>query len=133
MSGYYHYMSPEAVRGLPTGEAADVFTLCVMLCELVGGEHPLGVDATPRRFEPSLDVLERIRDMRYRIPYACGPFLDVIRRNLDRDPAHRMSLAELKEALLDAATRAGLDTGEHVIARLVAPGSDDADTVDLER
>jgi serine/threonine protein kinase len=126
-------MPPETVRGLPTGEAGDVFTLCVMLCELVGGEHPLGVDATPERSAPSFDVLERIRDMRYRIPDACQPFVDVIRRNLDRDPAHRMSLAELKQALLDAATSGCLDAGQHVIARLVAPGFDDADTFDLER
>ena len=51
------YLSPEVLSGRPAGEADDVWSLCVMLHEIVSGEHPFagnGVD----------EVTDRIRRQR---------------------------------------------------------------------
>ena len=36
------YLSPEVLSGRPADEADDVWSLCVMLYEMVSGEHPFG-------------------------------------------------------------------------------------------
>ena len=38
--GTVRYLSPEVLSGLPADEADDVWSLCVMLHEIVSGEHP---------------------------------------------------------------------------------------------
>ena len=38
--GTLRYLSPEVLAGRPADEADDVWSLCVVLCEMVSGEHP---------------------------------------------------------------------------------------------
>ena len=55
--GTVRYLSPEVLSGRPADEADDVWSLCVMLHEIVSGEHPFagnGVD----------EVTDRIRRQR---------------------------------------------------------------------
>ncbi len=55
--GTPRYLSPEVLSGRPTAEADDVWSLCVVLYEMLSGEHPFaggGVD----------EVAERIRRRR---------------------------------------------------------------------
>ena len=50
--GTLRYLSPEMLEGRPSGEADDVWSLCVVLYEMVTGEHPFaggGVDAVADR------------------------------------------------------------------------------------
>ena len=57
--GTVRYLSPEVLSGRPADEADDVWSLCVMLHEIVSGEHPFtgnGVD----------EVTDRIRRQRSR-------------------------------------------------------------------
>ena len=57
--GTLRYMSPEVLDGRPSDEADDVWSLCVVLYEMVSGKHPFaggGVD----------DVVDRIRNQRLR-------------------------------------------------------------------
>lgn len=57
LGGTARYMSPEVLSGRPAGEADDVWSLCVMLYEMVAGEHPFA--------EGSADeVRDRIRRQR---------------------------------------------------------------------
>ena len=58
--GTLHYASPEVLSGRPAGEADDVWSLCVVLYEMVSGRHPFagaGVDeVTDRIFRQRIDV-----------------------------------------------------------------------------
>ena len=50
--GTLRYLSPEVLDGRPTDEADDVWSLCVVLYEMVTGEHPFagwGVDTVADR------------------------------------------------------------------------------------
>ena len=50
--GTLRYLSPEVLSGLPATEADDVWSLCVVLHEMVAGEHPFaggGVDEVAGR------------------------------------------------------------------------------------
>ena len=50
--GTLHYLSPEMLSGLPAEEADDVWSLCVVLREMVAGAHPFaggGVDEVAGR------------------------------------------------------------------------------------
>ena len=51
--GTVRYLSPEVLSGRPAAEADDVWSLCVLLFEMVSGEHP---------FAGGGDTVERIAD-----------------------------------------------------------------------
>ena len=62
--GTLRYMSPEVLSGRPAHEADDVWSLCIVLYEMVSGRHPF--DA------PDIDeTVDRIR--RRRLTDAAGP------------------------------------------------------------
>ena len=58
--GTPRYTSPEVLSGRPAGEADDVWSLCVVLYEMVSGRHPFagaGIDeVTDRILRQSIDV-----------------------------------------------------------------------------
>ena len=52
IGGTLRYLSPEVLSGQPAEEADDVWSLCVVLYEMVSGEHPFaggGVDEVTSR------------------------------------------------------------------------------------
>ena len=55
--GTLRYLSPEALAGRPAEEADDVWSLCVVLYEMVSGEHPFAGGGV-------VDVGSRIRRQR---------------------------------------------------------------------
>jgi hypothetical protein len=116
------YMSPEQVRGLRLDPRTDVFSLATVTCHLASNRHPAGAQAN------DLDMLVAIRDRAFEIPAFPPPLDAVIERALSQDPEGRYaSAADFRTALLDAARRAGLDIGAHVIAGLSRgiPSEDD--------
>jgi len=55
--GTLRYLSPEVLTGRPADEADEVWSLCVVLCEMVSGAHPFtgeGID----------EVVNQIRNQR---------------------------------------------------------------------
>ena len=68
LGGTVRYLSPEVLSGRPADEADDVWSLCVMLYEMVRGQHPFAGG------EPD-DIRSRIRRQRLSrgVPIASGP------------------------------------------------------------
>eukprot|EP00095_Tigriopus_kingsejongensis_P007210 maker-scaffold1268_size51707-snap-gene-0.13 protein:Tk07210 transcript:maker-scaffold1268_size51707-snap-gene-0.13-mRNA-1 annotation:"serine threonine-protein kinase pak mbt" len=90
--GTPYWMSPEVISRLPYGPEVDIWSLGIMVMEMVDGEPPFFN-------EPPLQAMRRIRDMpppKLKNPQKVTPrmqgFLD---KMLVRDPAQRATAAEL--------------------------------------
>jgi hypothetical protein len=123
--GTAHYSAPEQVRGEPTTPATDVYSVGVVLYEMLTNERPYSGDS------PIAVAMARLSEdppppdsLRQSIP---KPLNDVVMRALARDPADRYASAAEMRAALDAAYSAPLEkTG-------VLPTVDPQETVVLAR
>lgn len=85
------YMSPEQVLGRPLGPASDIYSVGVVLFEMVTGSHPFSGSTV-------LEVLRRRLEEEAPSPRALVPDLDplwdeIIRRCLERAPEARIASA----------------------------------------
>jgi len=90
--GTPYWMSPEVISRLPYGPEVDIWSLGIMIMEMVDGEPPFFN-------EPPLQAMRRIRDMpppklknSQKVSPRLHGFLD---KMLVRDPAQRATAAEL--------------------------------------
>ncbi|XP_072386550.1 serine/threonine-protein kinase PAK mbt [Diabrotica undecimpunctata] len=90
--GTPYWMSPEVISRLPYGPEVDIWSLGIMVIEMVDGEPPLFN-------EPPLQAMRRIREMpppklknAHKVSPRLQSFLD---RMLVRDPAQRATAQEL--------------------------------------
>ncbi|CAD7087767.1 unnamed protein product [Hermetia illucens] len=90
--GTPYWMSPEVISRLPYGPEVDIWSLGIMVIEMVDGEPPFFN-------EPPLQAMRRIRDMQppnlknaHKVSPRLQAFLD---RMLVRDPAERATATEL--------------------------------------
>ncbi len=116
--GKLGYMSPEQVVGDPVDARSDVFTLSVVLAELLVAEPLFGMGA-------DLDVLLQIRNADLAVLHRAGGHLpqDVMRLlswGLSRDPDERPTARALEGALREMMARRGeLGRGAQELARLL--------------
>jgi eukaryotic-like serine/threonine-protein kinase len=99
--GTPRYMAPEQGRGLPTSPATDVYSVGVVLYEMLAGKPPFsGVSVV----ELALSHLqEQPPPLSVRLPTS---LLQITARALAKDPAERYADgAEMADALLDARQR----------------------------
>lgn len=99
LRGKFGYMSPEMVRGQPVDHRSDVFSLGVVLHEMLTGARLFSGKS-------ELSVLERVRRAEVPPPSRARPGLPpgldaIVLRALARDPAQRFDWAsDLRDALL---------------------------------
>ncbi|KAL7303592.1 hypothetical protein TKK_0003747 [Trichogramma kaykai] len=92
--GTPYWMSPEVISRLPYGPEVDIWSLGIMIIEMVDGEPPFFN-------EPPLQAMRRIRDMpppKLKNANKVSPrLLRFLEKMLVRDPAHRATAAQLLE------------------------------------
>ncbi|XP_038071714.1 serine/threonine-protein kinase PAK mbt-like isoform X2 [Patiria miniata] len=90
--GTPYWMAPEVISRLPYGPEVDIWSLGIMVMEMVDGEPPFFN-------EPPLQAMRRIRDMpppKLKNPHKASPRLQgFLERMLVRDPSQRASAFEL--------------------------------------
>ncbi|XP_044020905.1 serine/threonine-protein kinase PAK mbt isoform X2 [Aphidius gifuensis] len=90
--GTPYWMSPEVISRLPYGPEVDIWSLGIMIIEMVDGEPPFFN-------EPPLQAMRRIRDMpppKLKNSQKVSPRLQgFLEKMLVRDPAQRATAAEL--------------------------------------
>jgi eukaryotic-like serine/threonine-protein kinase len=125
MRGKIRYLSPEQVRGLPLEPRSDLFSVGVLLAELIIGR-------TPFRGQTDIALLLNIRDVRLHLSEDLDertpPELrEILLQSLSRQPGDRQASAEeLRQQLLSFAQRAELSLAPTELAatveRLLKPG-----------
>ncbi len=95
--GTPYYMSPEAWQGRPLTVQADIWSLGIVLFEILAGQVPFGGDTLAAVMNKVLTApLPDLRDLRPDTPPA---LVKIIRRMLARDPAKRYQT--MREVALD--------------------------------
>lgn len=116
LRGKFAYLSPEAVRGLPVDRRADVFSLGVVLHEMLTGERLFSSRS-------ELATLAEVRNADVRPPSALRPEVPagldaVVLRALAREPEHRYRWAsDLRDALAPHAEQEGGPALARTLAR----------------
>ncbi len=102
VSGTPLYMAPEQIlHGQPATPSSDIYALGVVLYHLVSGRFPIEAQTWSELHDKHLRrTRTALRDVGPDLP---GPFIRVVRRALDPDPAQRFASAgEMEEALAAA-------------------------------
>lgn len=119
LKGKYAYMSPEAIRGEPPTPQRDVYSLGVILYELLTGQRPFAADT-------DAELIYRITHQEPLRPRALSPLLpddleEIVMRAMARRVRRRYtSAAELGSDLRTVLRKYGPDLGRERIGAHVA-------------
>jgi eukaryotic-like serine/threonine-protein kinase len=117
--GTLAYMAPEQAEGRQSGEAADLYSLAIVLYEALAGVNPVrgrGPAATARRVGARLPPLGRLRRD---LPLELCTAIDIA--VLPR-PEQRGTLGDLRDALNDAMREVADEAGAVLASRTEAVG-----------
>lgn len=112
-AGKLHYLSPEQTLGKPLGPGSDLFSLGVVLFELLVGAHPFHeAEGTTE------SVLEAMQTARFQAPSGLDkPLVALLRKALHPDPKSRFRTAgEMAGMLLHYVLDHGADASREDVA-----------------
>jgi beta-lactam-binding protein with PASTA domain len=122
--GTAQYISPEQAQGMPVTGASDIYSIGIMLFEMLTGHVPFDGD---NAVAIAMKQVAEEPPLPSSINPAVGPALDaVVMRSLAKDPAQRFSSAQEMIAALDSA-EADPEKGGHTrrFAAMVAEDQED--------
>ncbi len=100
LMGTVDYLSPEACRGEPLDERADIWAFGVMLFEMLSGQAPFGGDSLTARLTA---ILTRpVPDLAALVPGLPDGLVDLVYRMLEKDRQQRIPSVRLVGAELEA-------------------------------
>jgi len=88
--GTPEYMSPEQVRGLPVDHRADIYSLGVVVYEMLAGQVPFSGDTASVLYKQAHELPPPIRTRAIHVP---GPVASAIDCALAKDPHQRFATA----------------------------------------
>jgi eukaryotic-like serine/threonine-protein kinase len=107
MPGTPFYMAPEQIQGDPVDERTDIYSLGIMIYEMLTGERPFPEDNLAELLD--LHVREDTPDPRILIPDLPQELYGVLTKSIRKDPAERFnSISEIIEKLRPLAEKIGL-------------------------
>jgi eukaryotic-like serine/threonine-protein kinase len=107
MPGTLFYMAPEQIEGDPVDERTDIYSLGIMIYELLAGRRPFPEDDISKLAD--LHVHEDIADPRFLIQSLPQELCGVIMKSIRKDPAERFNnVQEVIDELQPLAERIGL-------------------------
>ena len=110
MPGTPFYMSPEQIQGEPVDERTDIYSLGIMVHELLTGKRPFPEDNLGKLLD--LHVKEDTPDPRILIPDLPEELHAVIMKSIRKDPANRFNnVSEIIALLQPLAEKTGLKYG----------------------
>lgn len=89
MPGTPFYMSPEQIQGEPVDERTDIYSLGIMVYELLTGERPFPEDGLGKLLD--LHVKKDAPDPRILVPDLPEELRSVIMKSIRRDPSERFN------------------------------------------
>ena len=108
LPGTVYYMSPEQIEGESVDERTDIYSLGIMVYEMVTGQRPYPEDDLAKLM--ALHVTEDVPDPRNLVPNLPDELSYFIRRATQRDPAARFkSVWEIIRDLQPFADKLGLE------------------------
>ncbi|HKQ75382.1 MAG TPA: serine/threonine-protein kinase, partial [Blastocatellia bacterium] len=104
--GTPQYMSPEQCQGKPLDPASDIYSIGVLLYEMLSGSVPFDGESVLQVVYDQLHAPPR--QLRERAPDVPEPITQVVMRALEKEPADRQSSAiQLSDELKQAVEMAG--------------------------
>ena len=97
LMGKKHYMSPEQILGLPVTDASDIFSVGVVLYELIALEPLFQEEVTQLAIEEV--AVNALPNIRAKVPGIDRDLEEILNASLAKDPDRRPSAAELGRAL----------------------------------
>lgn len=101
------YMSPEQIRGVEIDGRSDIYSLGVVMYEMLAGKPPFDVDTTPAAI-----LVKHLQEEPPPLPQVAPRIQQVVDRALAKDPDNRYQRAGQLSDSLATAVGARPDTGE---------------------